>query len=44
MVILKKDVKIRKTYNPIKPPDLDSEDLNSSNENNGSDDESDEDN
>jgi hypothetical protein len=44
MLIPKKDVKTRKVYNPTKPPDLDSSDLDSPDENNGSDDESDEDN
>ena len=38
------NVKIRKVYNQTKPPDLDSDDLNSPDENNGSYDESDEDN
>ena len=44
MLIPKKDVKTRKVYNPTKPPDLDSSDLDSPEENNGSEDESDEDN
>lgn len=44
MLIPKKAIKIRKVYNPNRPPDLDSSDLDSPDDQNGSDDESDEDN
>jgi hypothetical protein len=44
MPITQKTTKTRKVYNPNRPPDLDSSDLDSPDDQNGSDDESDEDN
>jgi hypothetical protein len=43
-MLIPKKAKIRKVYNPNKPPDLDSSDLDSPDEYNDSEDESDEDN